>query len=131
MCGSKYERELWERERREAELEAERIRLVSATHKAAEPEPDIELDEREKELVRGELERLMTVDGRSPVGGRRLDRRRHPRDPEGPRPSALNSPSEPIVPTRRRCELSPDGVPRPSMDPLGAVSRPDHDRRRR
>jgi hypothetical protein len=53
MCGSKYERELWEREQREAELEAERIRLVSATHKAADPEPDIELDEREQELVRG------------------------------------------------------------------------------
>ena len=33
MCGSKYEREQWERERREAELEAERIRLVSAAHK--------------------------------------------------------------------------------------------------
>jgi hypothetical protein len=30
MCWSKYERERWERERREAELEAERIRLVSA-----------------------------------------------------------------------------------------------------
>jgi hypothetical protein len=52
MCGSKYEREQWERERREAELEAERIRLVSATHKAAEPEPGVEFDEREEELVR-------------------------------------------------------------------------------
>jgi hypothetical protein len=52
MCGSKYEREQWERERREAELEAERIRLVSATHMAAEPEPDVEFDEREEELVR-------------------------------------------------------------------------------
>jgi hypothetical protein len=28
MCGSKYEREQWERERREAELEAERILWV-------------------------------------------------------------------------------------------------------
>jgi len=53
MCGSKYEREQWERERREAELEAERIRLVSATHKAAEPEPVVEFDEVEQELVRG------------------------------------------------------------------------------
>jgi hypothetical protein len=31
----------------------ERIRLVSATHKAAEPEPEVEFDEREEELVRG------------------------------------------------------------------------------
>jgi len=53
MCGSKYEREQWERERREAELEAERIRLVSAPQKAAEPEPDVVFDEREEELVRG------------------------------------------------------------------------------
>jgi hypothetical protein len=51
MCWSKYEREQWERERREAELEAERIRLVSATHKSAEPE--VEFDKREEELVRG------------------------------------------------------------------------------
>ncbi len=47
MCGSKHEREQWERERRE------RIRLVSAAHKAAEPEPEIVFDEREEELVRG------------------------------------------------------------------------------
>ena len=53
MCGSKYEREQWERDRREAELEAERIRLVSAPQKAAEPEPVVEFDEREQELVRG------------------------------------------------------------------------------
>ncbi len=44
------------RTRREAqhvlvEVRAERIRLVSATHKAAEPE--VEFDEREEELVRG------------------------------------------------------------------------------
>ena len=52
MCGSKHEREQWERERRETELEAERIRLVSAAHKAAEPEPEIVFDEREEELVR-------------------------------------------------------------------------------
>jgi hypothetical protein len=51
MCWSKHEREQWERERREAELEAERIRLVSATHKAAKTE--VEYDEREQELVRG------------------------------------------------------------------------------
>jgi hypothetical protein len=51
MCWSKYEREQWDRERREADLEAERIRLVSATHMAAEPEVDF--DEREEELVRG------------------------------------------------------------------------------
>jgi hypothetical protein len=53
MCGSKHEREQWERERREAELEAERIRLVSAGHKAAEPESEIVFEEREEELVRG------------------------------------------------------------------------------
>jgi hypothetical protein len=53
MCGSKHEREQWERERREAELEAERIRLVSATPKAVEHEPKVVFDEREEELVRG------------------------------------------------------------------------------
>ena len=53
MCWSKYEREQWERERREAELEAERIRFVSAPHKAAEPERELKFDEREEELVRG------------------------------------------------------------------------------
>jgi hypothetical protein len=52
MCWSKDEREQWERERREAEREAERIRLVSATRKAAETEPEVHLDEREQELVR-------------------------------------------------------------------------------
>jgi hypothetical protein len=51
MCWSKHEREQWERERREAEREAERIRVVSATHEAAQPE--VEFDEREEELVRG------------------------------------------------------------------------------
>jgi hypothetical protein len=40
MCWTKHEREQWEREQREAELEAERIRIVSATHKAAEPGPE-------------------------------------------------------------------------------------------
>jgi hypothetical protein len=50
MCWSKHEREQWERERREAEREAERIRVVSATHAAAQPE--VEFDEREEELVR-------------------------------------------------------------------------------
>ena len=53
MCWSKHEREQWERERREAELEAERIRLVSRTEPAEEPEPVLEEDEREPELVRG------------------------------------------------------------------------------
>ncbi len=51
MCWSKYEREQWERERREAELEAERLRFISTTEPtAAEPEPD-KADERETELV--------------------------------------------------------------------------------
>jgi hypothetical protein len=50
MCWSKYEREQWERERREAQLEAERIRLVSAPQMTAEPEAEV--DEREEELVR-------------------------------------------------------------------------------
>ena len=52
MCWSKHEREQWERERREAELEAERIRLVSAIEPAEEPEPVARDDEREQELVR-------------------------------------------------------------------------------
>jgi hypothetical protein len=52
MCWSKHEREQWERERREAELEAERIRLVS-TEPAEKPEPVAEGDDREPELVRG------------------------------------------------------------------------------
>jgi hypothetical protein len=45
--------EQWERELREAELEAERIRLVSATPTVAEPEPGFQFDQREDELVRG------------------------------------------------------------------------------
>lgn len=53
MCGSKHEREQWEREQREAELEAERIRLVSTTEPAEKLEPVAEGDERESELVRG------------------------------------------------------------------------------
>ena len=52
MCWSKHEREQWERERREAELEAERTRLVSTTEPAEEPAPVAESDEREEELVR-------------------------------------------------------------------------------
>jgi hypothetical protein len=44
MCWSKHEREQWERERREAELEAKRIRLVSTTEPAHEPEPASELE---------------------------------------------------------------------------------------
>ena len=51
MCWSKYEREQWERERREAELEAERIRFLSS-EPAEEPEVAPE-EEREPELVRG------------------------------------------------------------------------------
>jgi hypothetical protein len=54
MCWSKHEREQWERERREAELEAERrTTLISATEPAEEPEPVAESDEREHELVPG------------------------------------------------------------------------------
>jgi hypothetical protein len=53
MCWSKHEREQWERERREAELQAERIRLVSSTEPAEEPAAVAEGDEREPELVRG------------------------------------------------------------------------------
>jgi hypothetical protein len=53
MCWSKHEREQWERERREAELKAERIRLVSTTEPPHEPEPAAESDEREPEIVRG------------------------------------------------------------------------------
>ena len=51
MCWSKYEREQWERERREAELEAERSRFV-AHEPAEEHEPAAESEEREAELVR-------------------------------------------------------------------------------
>jgi hypothetical protein len=52
MCWSKHEREQWEREMREAELKAERARLVSVTEPAEEPEPAAESDEREPDLVR-------------------------------------------------------------------------------
>jgi hypothetical protein len=53
MCWSKYEREQWERERREAELEVERLRFIStAEPMAEEPKPEAEVAEREKELVR-------------------------------------------------------------------------------
>ena len=49
MCWSKYEREQWERERREAE----RLAFIStAERRAEEPEPEAEIEEREKELVR-------------------------------------------------------------------------------
>jgi hypothetical protein len=50
MCWSKYEREQWERERREAELEAERLRFV-ANDAAEEPAPELDVEEREGELV--------------------------------------------------------------------------------
>jgi hypothetical protein len=50
MCWSKYEREQWERERREAELEAERLRLI-LDEAAEEPAPEIVAEEREGELV--------------------------------------------------------------------------------
>jgi hypothetical protein len=51
MCWSKYEREQWERERREAEVE--RLRFISTAEPGAEePEPEAEVAEREKELVR-------------------------------------------------------------------------------
>jgi hypothetical protein len=51
MCWSKHEREQWERELREAELEAERRRLA-ASEPAEAPEPVAESEEREPELVR-------------------------------------------------------------------------------
>jgi hypothetical protein len=51
MCWSKHEREQWDRELREAELEAERRRSV-VSEPAEEPEPVAESDEREPELVR-------------------------------------------------------------------------------
>jgi hypothetical protein len=51
MCWSKYEREQWERERREAELEAERLRFVSSERFGEEPASEIEVEEREGELV--------------------------------------------------------------------------------
>jgi hypothetical protein len=51
MCWSKHEREQWERERREAELEAERPRFL-VHEPAEEPEPGAESEEREAELVR-------------------------------------------------------------------------------
>jgi hypothetical protein len=51
MCWSKYEREQWERER--FEREAERLRWIASTEpKADEPEPGLETEEREAELVR-------------------------------------------------------------------------------
>jgi hypothetical protein len=37
MCRSKYEREQWERERREAEVEAEPLRYVSSEPVAEDP----------------------------------------------------------------------------------------------
>jgi hypothetical protein len=48
MCWSKFEREEWQRER-----EAERLREISSTEpKVEEPEePEVEVDEREDELV--------------------------------------------------------------------------------
>jgi len=51
MCWSKYERERWERER--IEREAERLYSISLSEpKADEPEPGLETEEREAELVR-------------------------------------------------------------------------------
>ena len=51
MCWSKHEREQWERERREAELEVERLRFISTAEPRAE-EPEAEIEEPETELVR-------------------------------------------------------------------------------
>ena len=52
MCGSKFEREQWERERVDRELEIERFRRLSPTEpQAEEPEPE-EARESEDELVR-------------------------------------------------------------------------------
>ena len=50
MCWSEHEREQWERERREAELEEERLRFVS-DEPAEEPAREIDVEEREGELV--------------------------------------------------------------------------------
>lgn len=53
MCWSKNEREQWERERFEREREAERLARISSTRpKANEPEPRLESEEREGELIR-------------------------------------------------------------------------------
>ena len=52
MCWSKYERERWERELRESQLDEEQVRLISSTEPPAEPEPAPH-EEREPELVRG------------------------------------------------------------------------------
>jgi hypothetical protein len=53
VCWSKNEREQWERERFEREREAERLARISSTGpKADEPEPELETEEREGELVR-------------------------------------------------------------------------------
>ena len=52
MCWSKHERERWERELRESELESEQVRLISSTEPPEEPEPAPQ-EEREPELVRG------------------------------------------------------------------------------
>ncbi|MGH3006069.1 MAG: hypothetical protein ACRDOS_09260 [Gaiellaceae bacterium] len=53
MCWSKHEREQWERDRIEREREAERLDWISSTRpKADEPEPELETEEREGELVR-------------------------------------------------------------------------------
>jgi len=51
MCWSKHEREQWEREWREAELEAERLRFISTAEPRAE-EPEPEAADREKESAR-------------------------------------------------------------------------------
>jgi hypothetical protein len=52
MCWSKFEREEWMRTRRE--LEEERLREISASESKVEESeaPEIELDEREGELIR-------------------------------------------------------------------------------
>lgn len=52
MCWSKFEREEWLRTRRE--LEDERLREASASEATVEePEaPEVEVDEREGELIR-------------------------------------------------------------------------------
>ena len=61
MCWSKYEREQWERERREAELEVERLRFIStAEPRAEEQEPEAEVAERGKEL-RPQLARTLRI----------------------------------------------------------------------
>jgi hypothetical protein len=70
MCWSKHEREQWERERREAELEAEPIRRVSREPVSEKPAPEIDADERRGRVVRADAFEHSQRNGRPPKGGR-------------------------------------------------------------